>query len=169
MAGTETKRSLRIGELAAQLGLNPKTIRYYESIGLLPAPARTEAGYRLYSPDDRERLIFIRKAQAVGLTLAEIGQLLQLGQAGEAPCGYLNELVEQKLADIDAQLQALHDFRRELLTLQAEASDGRCSDGYVCGIIEQHAHQLSDAVSVPILRSPRRARTSTTSEPRRTP
>lgn len=53
---------MRIGELAAELGLNSKTIRYYESIGLLPKPARTESGHRLYGRADQERLSFIRKA-----------------------------------------------------------------------------------------------------------
>jgi len=138
MSATETKRLLRIGELAAQLGLNPKTIRYYESIGLLPEPRRTEAGYRLYDHTDRERLALIRKAQAVGLTLDEIGQLLQLRREGEPPCGYLAELVDQKLAVVDEQLRALTEFRGELLTLRSEAAAASCRDGQVCGVIEQH-------------------------------
>ncbi len=55
----QNRAQVRIGELAAELGLNPKTIRYYEEIGLLPAPERTLAGYRLYDATDRERLQFI--------------------------------------------------------------------------------------------------------------
>ncbi len=121
----ESTRQVRIGQLARQLGLNPKTIRYYESIGLLPEPARTEAGYRLYDADDRERLAFIRKAQAVGLTLDEIGQLLALHHNGEMPRTYVGDLVDQKLAAVDAQLQDLQDFRADLLALRAEVEQRR--------------------------------------------
>lgn len=150
---TTQERALRIGELAGQLGLNPKTIRYYEAIGLLPAPRRTAAGYRLYQTEDRERLAFIRKAQAVGLTLDEIGHLLELRQAGERPCGYLAGVVERKLADVDAQLHALEEFRGELLALRAEANGGRASGGQVCSVIEQHALPSGD----PLPRAARRA------------
>jgi len=75
----------RIGELAAELGLNPKTIRYYEDIGLMPEPPRTAAGYRLYGEVDRERLEFILKARAIGLTLEEIHQILALRSQGQPP------------------------------------------------------------------------------------
>jgi DNA-binding transcriptional MerR regulator len=69
MKRQQSKTGLRIGELATELGINPKTIRYYEAIDLLPAPVRTTAGYRLYGAPDRERLRFITKAKAIGFTL----------------------------------------------------------------------------------------------------
>lgn len=78
------KERVRIGELAADLGVNPKTIRYYEDIGALPRPRRTPAGYRQYGPADRERLAFILKARAIGLTLEEIGDILRLRDQGVA-------------------------------------------------------------------------------------
>ena len=62
-----------IGALAKATGINPKTIRYYEGIGLLPRAKRTNAGYRTYHPDDAKRLQFIKKAQTMGLSLEEIG------------------------------------------------------------------------------------------------
>jgi MerR family Zn(II)-responsive transcriptional regulator of zntA len=145
-------RPLRIGELAAELGLNPKTIRYYEGIGLLPAPQRTEAGYRLYGPADRERLAFIRKARAIGLTLEEIGELLALRRDGEPPCGHLAELVDQKLAAVDAQLRALADFRHELVSLREEATATCCDDGHICAVIEHHAHHATPDAPVPLVR-----------------
>lgn len=138
MATTDNNQPLRIGELAAELGVNTKTIRYYEGIGLLPAPRRTEAGYRLYDAADRERLAFIRKARAIGLTLAEIGRLLALRREGEQPCGHLRDLVDEKLAAVDAQLRALNDFRAELVTLRAEASDTNDDEGCICAVIEHH-------------------------------
>ena len=144
---SSSTRQVRIGQLARQLGLNPRTIRYYESIGLLPEPERTEVGYRLYGPDDRERLAFIRKAQAVGLTLDEIGQLLALHQNGHMPRTYVGDLVDRKLAAVDAQLQALREFRDDLLALQDEverAGETACADGQVCGLIEFHQSESVD-------------------------
>jgi MerR family Zn(II)-responsive transcriptional regulator of zntA len=70
--------TLRIGELAAEFGLNPKTIRYYESMALLPRPKRTRSGYRKYARADRDRLEFVLKARAIGLTLEDIGEILRL-------------------------------------------------------------------------------------------
>lgn len=147
MAGIDSTRPLRIGELAADLGINTKTIRYYEQIGLLPKPQRTEAGYRLYGEADRERLRFIRKAQAVGLTLQEIADLLALRRAGEPPCSHLRELVGEKLTAVDAQLRALQEFRRELISLRDEAASGACADGHVCAVIERHRSRQPDAVT----------------------
>jgi len=82
---------LRIGELAAELGLNPRTIRFYEGIGLLPNPRRADNGYRWYDDGDRERLRFIQKAKAVGMTLAEIREILDLRSGGRQPCEVVQE------------------------------------------------------------------------------
>ena len=113
---------VRIGELATELGLNPKTIRYYEEIGLLPTPQRTPAGYRLYSAADRERLQFIGKAKAIGLTLEEIREILMLRRDGERPCAHVLGLLDQKLATVDAQLRTLTDFRQDLVALRQAAA-----------------------------------------------
>lgn len=144
MATIDTTRPLRIGELAAQLGVNTKTIRYYEDIGLLPAPRRTEAGYRLYGDADRQRLAFIRKARAIGLSLEEISQLLALRREGEQPCGHLRELVDRKLVAVEAQLRALTEFRQELVSLRNEATTTACTDGQLCAAIERHRPRHDD-------------------------
>jgi DNA-binding transcriptional MerR regulator len=129
---------LRIGELAAELGLNPKTIRYYEVIGLLPIPARTATGYRLYGTADRERLRFIVKAKAIGFTLREIGEILTLRDSGTEPCPHLGLLLDRKLAAVDAQLRLLGDLHAELQALKAEAAVTACSSTPICGPIELH-------------------------------
>ncbi|KPV54529.1 MerR family transcriptional regulator [Kouleothrix aurantiaca] len=129
---------MRIGELATELGINPKTIRYYEEIGLLPPAKRTDNGYRLYGDADRERLHFISKAKAVGLTLEEIGQILALRRTGAPPCEHVVGLLDHKLRAVEEQLRTLSDFRTELLTLREEARQTRHTDACVCGIIEQH-------------------------------
>lgn len=153
MATTDNNQPLRIGELAAELGVNTKTIRYYEGIGLLPAPRRTEAGYRLYGAADRDRLAFIRKARAIGLTLEEIGRLLTLRREGQRPCMHLLTLLDTKLAAVDEQLRALNDFRVELVTLRAEASGTNDDEGCICAIIEHHrpARTAPDA-AIPLAR-----------------
>ena len=129
---------LGVAEVGRRTGLTRKALRLYEELGLVEPAARTEAGYRLYGDADRQRLAFIRKARAIGLTLDEIRQLLALRREGEQPCGHLAELVDQKLAAVDAQLRALADFREELLRLRAEAATSTCDDGQVCTVIEQH-------------------------------
>src|SRR5262249_36777979 len=129
-----------IGELAAEFGLNPKTLRYYEQIGLLPAPRRTRAGYRLYVAD-RERLGFILKARSIGLTLDEIVEILALQRQGQRPCGHVLTLLDRKGAAIDQQLRAREDVRRDPVTVRQEAADGIPADGAFCGIIEHRELQ----------------------------
>ncbi len=136
----------RIGELASELGINPKTIRYYEEIGLLPEPPRSTAGYRLYNTADRERLRFIIKAKAVGLTLDEISEIVALRTDGGQPCEHVLTLLDRKLRAVDEQLRALTEFQRELVTLREEAAQGPASiSASFCWIIEQHEpHQRDD-------------------------
>lgn len=138
MTTERTRTQLRIGELASELGLNPKTIRYYEEIGLLPAPRRNAAGYRIYGATERERLRFIAKAKRIGLTLQEIGEVLALRDAGAEPCARVRELIDRKLAAVEEQLRLLADVRLDLLTLQAKAAVTTCSCTPICEIIELH-------------------------------
>ena len=138
MTDLSTRARLHIGELAADLGLNPKTIRYYEAIGLLPAPARSPAGYRQYSGADRDRLRFIIKAKAIGFSLREIGEILALRDGGAEPCPHVWGLLDRKLVAVDAHLRLLAKVRAGLLALQAEAAVIACSSTPICGLIELH-------------------------------
>lgn len=140
---------LRIGELAAELGINPKTIRYYEELGLLPAPARQANGYRTYDAADRERLAFIAKAKAIGFTLDEIAEVLALRRAGEQPCEHVLMLLDRKLAAVDEQLAKLMEVRGELAALRAEAAHTMTQDAAVCGIIEHHQFSSAPAAAAP--------------------
>ncbi len=136
---------MRIGELAATTGVSAKTIRYYEAIGLLPPPARTPAGYRTYGPADRERLRFIRTARDLGLTLAEIRAVLDLRDGGQPPCTHVRELLNRKIAAIDAQLRALTAWRRELVRLRDTAAAPVDAHAACCPIIERHRSGASTA------------------------
>ena len=109
---------MAIGELAGRLGINPRTIRYYERIGLIPPPERTAAGYRLYGAEDEQRLRFIKSAQRVGLNLGEIKETLAFRDRGEPPCGYVAGVIEQRLGEVNQRLRDLRAFRRELAGLR---------------------------------------------------
>src|SRR5438309_7588947 len=103
-----------IGELAAELELNPRTLRYYEALGLLPAPARTMSGYRVYDEDTVQRLAFITKAKSLGLTLREIGQILTIRDSGEPPCVSVQQILREHVECIDRQIARLQALRADL-------------------------------------------------------
>jgi DNA-binding transcriptional MerR regulator len=107
---------LLIGDVAKRTGVTAPTIRYYEGIGLLPSPARSGAGYRRYSDGTIEELRFIRKAQALGFSLDEIAEILQLSRSGKAPCSHVLSLAHQHLAAVDERIRQLRAFRRQLAT-----------------------------------------------------
>lgn len=113
---------MRIGELAAAAGTSAKTLRFYEDQGLLPAPDRTSAGYRDYRPEALTRLDFIGRGQAAGLTLAQIKQVLDIRDGGQAPCAHVRDLLDQRLADIEHQLRSLTTLRDTLTELRDQAT-----------------------------------------------
>lgn len=112
---------MRIGELAQQVGVNPKTVRYYEGIGLLPAAERTSAGYRIYGDGDLERLGFIKAAQRLGMRLDEIAEVLALREADQRPCDYVRGVLHEHVADIDERIAELRHLRGQLLDLDVRA------------------------------------------------
>lgn len=131
--------SMRIGELAAEAGVTTKTVRYYESIGLLAPPERTEAGYRAYEADAIDRLVFIRDAQASGLSLAEIHSILELKDAGRSTCEHTKALLARHLDELDAQIDRLEQTRvelSELAVLAAGLDPADCNDPHRCQVIE---------------------------------
>jgi DNA-binding transcriptional MerR regulator len=112
-----------VSDLAAQAGLTAATVRYYEQLGLLPAPARTAAGYRTYDDEALNRLRFIKGAQRVGLRLREIGELLAIRDRGLCPCGHTAELLRQRMTEIDQEVARLGEVRTELARMLAQYPD----------------------------------------------
>lgn len=106
--------TLRIGEVAARAGLNPKTLRYYEALGLLPSPLREANGYRRYAAETLELLAFIRQAQGLGFTLDEIKEILAIRRRGEVPCSHVRSLLQAKAAELDRKLADLVALRRRI-------------------------------------------------------
>jgi DNA-binding transcriptional MerR regulator len=127
---------MRIGQLADRLGINSKTIRYYEDIGLMPPARRTAAGYRDYDDVDVSRVGFIKTAKRLGLSLEEISEILSLRERGEAPCSYVRDAISQQLRSIDKRIAELRSLRRELRHLDAAAEALPEVQGATCRIIE---------------------------------
>ncbi len=130
---------MRIGALAERSGLSTQTIRYYESIELLPEPDRTPAGYRNYSDDAPRRLQFIRDAQASGLTLAEVQTVLSMKDAGSATCSHTLSFLDRHLAEIDLQIERLQAARADMLELVERArhlDPANCTDPDRCQVID---------------------------------
>lgn len=126
-----------IGEFAGEVGVNPKTIRYYESIGLLPEPPRTDAGYRDYGLDDVERLAFIRRATELDLHLDEVAEILALRDRGQRPCDYVLDVARDRIDELDQRIRDMRRARDELVRLLERAptdSDEAC----YCELIEHH-------------------------------
>jgi DNA-binding transcriptional MerR regulator len=129
---------MKIGDLAERVGVSAKTVRYYESIGLLPEPERTASNYRDYGVDATERLRFIRDSQVAGLTLAEVGSILDMKDAGLSTCAHTRDLLHRHLDEIDVQIAALQAQRKEMVALaeRADAVDPTaCSDPHRCQVI----------------------------------
>jgi len=123
--------TLTIGTLAKRVGVNVQTVRYYERIGILPKPGRSQAGYRHYGEDAVARLHFIRHATQLGFTLGETKELLTLRARQGAPCSTVRTRAEQKLAMIDAKLQELRELRdavaRLVRTCSGDTAVEHCS------------------------------------------
>lgn len=147
------------GDVARALNIGVQTLHFYEREGLIAAPRRSESGYRLYTPELIDRVRFIRKAQALGLPLAEIKEILRLAARGSSPCGRVEAALATKLGEVDERLRELQSFRDELAGLVGTASDLRRNGpgGRVCAIVEEAAVVRPVPRTTPSGRSRRRA------------
>jgi DNA-binding transcriptional MerR regulator len=129
---------MRIGELASQAGISTKAIRYYEQVGILTPPARTAAGYRTYDQTALGRLGFVRAAQALGLTLGEIRQIIAFRDDGTAPCAHVTGLLQRRVGELGARIAELQQLRGDLQQLAERATTldpKQCMPERVCHII----------------------------------
>jgi DNA-binding transcriptional MerR regulator len=110
----EESHSLRIGEIAREVGVSPDTIRHYERVGVLPHPPRTLAGYRRFSAETIERVRLVRRALAIGFSLAELARILKVRDAGGVPCKGVHTLAKQKLQSLKEQIADLVRLRRQM-------------------------------------------------------
>ena len=124
----------RIGELAEKCSVSKETIRYYERIGLIPEPDRTESGYRMYSQQIIDRLNFIKRMQELGFTLNEIDKLLGVVDRDESKCRDMYDFTVLKLEDIQRKIEDLKRIEQMLMDLKERCPENK--DIYECPIIE---------------------------------
>jgi MerR family transcriptional regulator, copper efflux regulator len=126
---------LTIGNVARQVGVQPSAIRYYEVKGILKPAARQPNGYRIYDNGAVNLLIFVKRAQALGITLKEIKPLLNLAAQGQQPCKHVKDIARNHLRDINDKIRELQILRNELRKLTRRKA-GRPHGNKVCPLIQ---------------------------------
>jgi DNA-binding transcriptional MerR regulator len=135
-----------IGDVAKRSDVTPATIRYYEELGLLTPPPRSEGGYRRYTAATLEELDFIKKGQGLGFSLEEIGEILKLSRAGEAPCSRVLDLARRNLSAAEERIRQLQAFRDRLASqIEKWKRNPRCNARGLCEIIS--SAELPEKVS----------------------
>ena len=124
---------LTIGVLSRHTGCKVETIRYYERVGLLPPPARSAGGHRLYTDEEATRLAFIRRSRALGFTLGQVRSLLGLADRGDYSCAEVRSVAQVHLAEVRVRLKALARMEAVLDDLVAQCDGGATPD---CAIME---------------------------------
>ena len=127
---------LTIGNVARRVGIRSSAIRYYETQELIRPAARGANGYRIYNSDAIRMLLFVKRAQSLGITLKEIKPLLNLASQGQKPCSHVKQLARNHLQEIDDKIRELQNLRNELRTL-LQRKAGRPHADEVCPIIER--------------------------------
>ncbi len=151
---------MRIGELARECNVNPKTIRYYEAFGLLPKAARALSGHRVYSDRDLQRLRFIRRAKQIGLPLAGIRQITTFADTGS--CQHLRprlkELIAAQLAEIEGRIKDLRALQRELTAHYASLCQpqAKASSGAACSCLDRLPESRATLPATALVRRPPR-------------
>jgi DNA-binding transcriptional MerR regulator len=155
MTATTPAATWTVGKAAQAAGLSAKAVRLYEAKGLLPAAERTEAGYRLYSDEDITILRFVRQAKTLGLSLAEIRDILDLRRGGVPPCRHVVALLDERIREVDRTISELRQLRRTLAGTRSHAKQHQTehTDG-VCGIIEHAARITSTDPGTPVPPNP---------------
>ena len=134
---------MKIGELSKATGTNVETIRYYERIGLLPAPRRTAANYRSYGEAHRTRLAFVRHSRELGFTIDEIRSLLDLSDNPGRECSEADRIATSHLVQVEAKIAQLEKLRDELGRIVGRCRGGVAAD---CRVIEALGdHRLCDS------------------------
>lgn len=136
---------LTIGDLAKATDTKVETIRYYERVGLLPAPARTRGNYRSYSSEQSDRLSFIRRARGLGFSLSQVRGLLRLSDQRRRSCEAVDAIAREHLAEVDRKIADLVALRRELDSIISQCGHGTVAE---CRIIEALSPSQTVAHSV---------------------
>jgi MerR family mercuric resistance operon transcriptional regulator len=133
MSFTTISAPITRGELARRAGCHPETVRYYEKIGLLPPPARSEGGHRLYKIDDQRRLRFILRGRELGFSIDELRSLLSLVDSKAYTCGEIHDLTISHLGSVRQKIADLNRLKRTLVRISDECSGGAVPE---CPVID---------------------------------
>ncbi|HEV2177978.1 MAG TPA: MerR family transcriptional regulator [Terriglobia bacterium] len=132
--------TLTVSALARRAGVTSKTLRYWERRGLLPRAARSHTGYRLFDRESLRYVAFIQKSKAIGLTLAEMREILRLARSGHCPCPEVIEWTERKIGSLEEQVRSLSALLHRLKRIRRQWSGASCPPdrcGNVCQLIEE--------------------------------
>ncbi|HEV7719539.1 MAG TPA: helix-turn-helix domain-containing protein [Arsenicitalea sp.] len=132
-------RDYAIGELSSLSGVKVPTIRYYEGIGLLAAPPRTEGNQRRYDASALDRLRFIAHARSMGFPMASLKAMLRLARHPDEPCADLDELVRERLVEVDERIDRLTGLRAELAAMLESHAHGKVAECRVIEVLSDHA------------------------------
>jgi Cu(I)-responsive transcriptional regulator len=130
---------MKIGELSAATATNIETIRYYERIGLLPAPPRTGSNYRSYGESHRERLAFVRHARELGFSIGDIRSLIDLSGDPNRECAEADRIASHHLTQVEEKLAQLASMREELARMVGRCRGGLAADCRVIQVLGNHA------------------------------
>lgn len=134
-----------IGALARQTGTKVQTIRYYEQIGVMPEPVRTEGGQRRYGQQHLDRLAFIRHSRELGFSLNQIRSLLDLSDRPDRTCQEADRIAKENLRAVRRRIQSLRALEEELERMVMECDGGRVCDCRVIDVLSDHGKCLHDA------------------------
>ncbi|WP_417586158.1 MerR family transcriptional regulator [Pararhodobacter oceanensis] len=135
---------LSIGTMAKRTGSKVQTIRYYEEIGLMPAPERSEGGQRRYDQAALDRLSFIRHARDLGFSLGAIRELIDLSDTPDHACAHIDAIAHKQLKAVEAKLRRLKALQTELKRMISECSGGTVAECRVLEVLRDHGECLSD-------------------------
>jgi MerR family Zn(II)-responsive transcriptional regulator of zntA len=127
----------QVGEVSRLLDINPQTLYFYERIGLIPSPQRTEAGYRLFSQQDVERLTLITRAKSLGLSLDEIKDILALKDGRSLTCQAVYERLSKKVNEIEDTIRQLQILHNELTPLAQQCYANLQKNDQECVVLDQ--------------------------------
>lgn len=133
--------SLHVAELARQAEVTPATVRYYSRVGLLSPGREAENGYRCFAAADLRRVVFVRQAQTLGLTIGDIKAILETVDHGETPCQQVRSLVELRLINVQEKIAELHATEMRIsqaIEAWQETRDEAPADGELCPLIERY-------------------------------
>lgn len=138
---------LPIGELARRTGVKVPTIRFYEQIGLIDAPPRTEGNQRRYGKTEVDRLNFIRHARELGFEVDHIRELLAMSQEPQASCHQADSIAKSHLREVDRRIEKLQALRVELARMVDECGHGRICDCRIIEVLADHGQCTAEHVS----------------------